>query len=123
MNHGNSCCALFLAGRKEKSKYPPEHPSSVLCNGRYAGHPLSASARGEGVELPEWFEDRILPIDLPVSDRWGRLQQEMNRPIPVIDSLIAATALHYDLRWVTRNRHDFKCPGLQLVCPWDEIIS
>lgn len=70
-------------------------------------------------EVPEWFGDRILAIDSYVADRWGRLQNEMQRPLPAIDSLIAATALHYDLRLVTRNMQDFQYPSLQLINPWD----
>lgn len=72
------------------------------------------------IELPRWFGSRVLSIDQLVSDRWGRLQSEMKNPIPAIDSLIAATALHYDLRLVTRNKKDFKYPSLQVICPWDE---
>lgn len=70
-------------------------------------------------ELPNWFGQRILPISAAVADRWGRLQSEMRKPLPAIDSLIAATALHYDLRLVTRNQRDFQYPGLQLICPWN----
>jgi toxin FitB len=70
-------------------------------------------------ELPDWFEDRILNIDQPVAERWGRLQYEVKRPMPAIDSLIAATALHHDLRLVTRNEQDFQYPFLQVVNPWE----
>jgi predicted nucleic acid-binding protein len=58
-------------------------------------------------ELPEWFEGRVLPVDLSVADRWGRLLAEVGRPVPTIDSLLAATALHHELRLVTRNAGDF----------------
>lgn len=70
------------------------------------------------IELQEWFEDRILSVDSKVADRWGRLQFEMKHPIPVIDSLIAATALHFDLHVVTRNERDFQFPSLQVINPW-----
>jgi predicted nucleic acid-binding protein len=70
-------------------------------------------------DLLSWFEGRILPIDLHVADRWGRLLNEINRTISAVDSLIAATALHYDLRIVTRNEADFQFPTLQVVNPWD----
>lgn len=43
----------------------------------------------------------------------------MKKPVPAIDSLIAATALQHDLRLVTRNMADFKFPALQVICPWD----
>lgn len=72
------------------------------------------------IEIPEWFGERILAIEKQVADRWGRLQHEMNRPIPAIDSLIAATALHYDLRLVTRNERDFRYPSLQVINPWND---
>ena len=69
-------------------------------------------------ELPAWFENRILPIDHAIADRWGRLQQVMQRPIPAIDSLLAATALQHDLRLVTRNVADFQYPELLVIDPW-----
>jgi len=69
-------------------------------------------------ELPAWFEGRVLPIDLAVADRWGRLLAETGRPVPTIDSLLAATALHYELRLVTRNAKDFAYPGLEVINPW-----
>lgn len=69
-------------------------------------------------ELPAWFEDRVLPIDLAVADRWGRLLAQVGRPVPSIDSLLAATALKYKLRLVTRNAKDFDYPGLEVIDPW-----
>jgi hypothetical protein len=45
---------------------------------------------------------------------------EVNRPVPAIDSLLAATALHHDLRMVTRNAQDFIFPGLEVINPWEE---
>jgi len=69
-------------------------------------------------ELVDWFGARILPVDIPVADRWGRLIAQMGRPVPSIDSLLAATALHYELRLVTRNQKDFDYPGLEVVNPW-----
>lgn len=69
-------------------------------------------------ELPVWFEDRVLPVDLAVAERWGRLLAEVGRPVPTIDSLLAATALHYELRLVTRNARDFDYPGLEVINPW-----
>jgi predicted nucleic acid-binding protein len=68
--------------------------------------------------LPEWFEGRVLPIDLAVADRWGRLLAEVGRPVPTTDSLLAATALHHELRLVTRNSADFGYPGLEVINPF-----
>jgi len=69
-------------------------------------------------ELPEWFEGRVLPVDLAVADRWGRLLAEVGRPVPTTDSLLAATALHHELRLVTRNSGDFDYPGLDVINPF-----
>lgn len=69
-------------------------------------------------ELADWFGDRVLPIDTAVADRWGRLIAQIGRPVPSIDSLLAATALHHELRMVTRNQKDFDYPGLEVVNPW-----
>lgn len=69
-------------------------------------------------ELADWFGARILPVDIPVADRWGRLIAQIGRPVPSIDSLLAATALHHELRLVTRNQKDFDYPGLEVVNPW-----
>jgi toxin FitB len=85
---------------------------------------LSAGPRKERLrvwletELRDWFGDRVLAVDAAVADRWGRLLAETQRPVPAIDSLIAATALQHDLRLVTRNRADFNFPGLEVVDPW-----
>jgi predicted nucleic acid-binding protein len=70
-------------------------------------------------ELPRWFQDKILSIDHAIADKWGRLQQQINRPLPAIDSLIAATALHHDLCLVTRNVKDFQYPLLEVINPWE----
>lgn len=75
------------------------------------------------VDLPAWFKNRILAINLEVAERWGRLQHQMQRPIPAIDSLLAATALHYDMCIVTRNEQDFKYPALEVVNPFKNSSS
>ncbi len=62
---------------------------------------------------------RVLAIDYAIADRWGRLLANENRPLPAVDSLIAATALHLDLALVTRNTKDFQFPTLITINPWD----
>lgn len=72
------------------------------------------------VELPGFFAGRALPIDARVADRWGQLVAQAGRPVPAIDSLLAATALTHGLSLVTRNLRDFQYPGLAVVDPWSE---
>lgn len=68
--------------------------------------------------LPDWLEGRLLAVDEAVAEQWGRLQAEAGRPVPAIDSLLAATALHHDLRMVTRNTQDFTFSDLEVINPW-----
>lgn len=70
-------------------------------------------------DLREWFGPRILPIGPEVADRWGRLLAQAARPIPSIVSLLAATALHHELRLVSRNVKDFDYAGLEVINPWE----
>ena len=69
-------------------------------------------------ELPTFFLGRLLSVDAGVADRWGRLQALAGRPLPAIDSLLAATALHHNLALVTRNVKDFADMGVDLINPW-----
>lgn len=69
-------------------------------------------------ELPLFFTGRIHAIDAAVADRWGRLVAAAHRPLPAVDSLIAATALEHDLVLVTRNLKDFADLPVQTFSPW-----
>ena len=67
------------------------------------------------------FADRLLDIDVGVAVAWGRAQAEAEkkgRPLPVIDSLIAATAITNDCAVVTRNVEDMERCGARVLCPW-----
>ncbi|PLC50760.1 VapC toxin family PIN domain ribonuclease [Pollutimonas subterranea] len=69
-------------------------------------------------ELTAFFIGRVLPVNIAVADRWGRMVAAAGRPLPAIDSLLAATALEHDLVLVTRNIKDFDGLGLTLINPW-----
>ncbi|CAK0774577.1 Ribonuclease VapC [Gammaproteobacteria bacterium] len=70
-------------------------------------------------ELIPWFGKRLLPVDLLVAERWGRLLAETGRSLPAVDSLLAATALVHGLTIVTRNTSDFDLPGVPVLNPWE----
>ena len=70
-------------------------------------------------DIPLWFDSRLLNIDAEISDYWGKLQAQTKRPLPAIDSLLAATALHHDLCLVTRNIKDFDYPDLNILNLWE----
>ena len=68
------------------------------------------------------FDRRILPISVKVARRWGALYgtlQAAGRVLPNWDSLIAATALEYDLTIITRNEADFAQAGVKVLNVWD----
>jgi len=102
---------------------------SVLTLGEIRKGIVSLRDASRRVTLGAWldshlsvrFADRILPIDEAVADRWGRLaaqQQASNLPLPVIDGLLAATALQYNLTLVTRNVKEIRATGVPFFNPW-----
>jgi predicted nucleic acid-binding protein len=67
------------------------------------------------------FRGRLLPLETGEMLTWGSLISKVEAkgtPMPLIDSLIAATALHHDFVLVTRDENDFAPSGAQLVNPW-----
>lgn len=69
-------------------------------------------------DLPTFFTGRILDVNGAVADRWGRLVAAAGRPLPTIDSLLAATALEHDLVLVIRNTKDFAGLPVEVFNPW-----
>ncbi len=80
-------------------------------------------------ELELWLESiiyrydrRILPLTVEIAVRWGIIKGELETQgtvLPVIDGLIAATALEHDLTVVTRNVADFSPTGVKILNLWD----
>ena len=72
-------------------------------------------------ELADRFRDRLLVIDSSVAARWEGIvgaSEARGQPLPVIDSLIAATGLQHDLTVVTRNTDDLERCGAHCFNPW-----
>lgn len=72
-------------------------------------------------DLVERFGQRLLDIDRDVVLEWGLLLGESARrgtPLPVIDGLIAATAICHNQTVVTRNISDFERFPVRILDPW-----
>ncbi|ABD88480.1 type II toxin-antitoxin system VapC family toxin [Rhodopseudomonas palustris] len=67
-------------------------------------------------EVETAFNGRVLGIDNAVSDQWGRMSAI--RPLPVVDGLLAATALTHGLTLVTRNDRDVAGLGAIVFNPF-----
>lgn len=87
---------------------------------RYRTAPDAAVLLADWVdEVEQSFADRIVPIDAAVSRRWGELSADRSRP--VIDTLIAATALVHGLTLVTRNENDVRGIDVPVINPWENL--
>jgi toxin FitB len=64
------------------------------------------------------YADRTIGIDADIAEAWGRLAAK--RPLPVIDGLLAATALIRGLTLVTRNVNDVADLGVAVLNPWED---
>ena len=76
-----------------------------------------------GAVLRAWFDsvvkdygDRILPVTIEIGERWAMISQQ--DPVPVVDGLLAATAIEHDLVLVTRNVADVERTGARLINPF-----
>jgi len=79
--------------------------------------PRAADGLGQWVdEIETSFSDRILPITAAIARGWA--EQTAGRTLPVIDTLIAATAIAHDLALVTRDTKATKETGVRLINPW-----
>lgn len=115
----------WLEGRDEETLY-----LSVLVLGELQKgiSKLSGSQRKD--KLSQWvsedlvhrFSGRTIDIDTDVTLRWGKIQGESEKHgerLPVIDSLIAATAAVHNLVVVTRNTKDIERCGVVVFDPWE----
>lgn len=70
----------------------------------------------EGLEFS--FADRILSVDAAIARLWGDWSGE--RPRPVVDTLLAATAVLHELTLVTRNVRDVRGIPVKVLDPSKE---
>lgn len=85
------------------------------------GRKRDALAEWLARDLPQRFEQRVLPVDEPVALAWGDLMglaKRRGRGLSSMDGLIAATAIARQLTLATRNTRDFEDFGIELFDPW-----
>jgi toxin FitB len=69
-------------------------------------------------QLVDGYGDRIVPITAQIAEAWGRLN--VPDPVPVVEGLMAATALVHDWTLVTRNVSDVVPTGARLLNPFTD---
>ena len=73
-------------------------------------------------KLEQRFGSRIIPLDNSIIDTWATIcgkSEAKGHKLPIMDSLIAATAYQYDMVVVTRNISDFNFSSIQIFSPWE----
>ena len=73
-------------------------------------------------DLVQRFGSRLLEIDAEISMAWGTMLGEAERlgeKLPVVDSLIVASANVHDLIVVTRNVKDMERCRTKVFNPWE----
>jgi predicted nucleic acid-binding protein len=99
--------------------------NSIILGEIYVGVLGMRSGR-KRAQLDRWFERVAQTIvclswDAGISFRWAEMVVELKRKgrvMPLLDSLIAATALKNNLTVVTRNTEDFAQSGVKLFNPF-----
>ncbi|PBB97739.1 type II toxin-antitoxin system VapC family toxin [Mesorhizobium sp. WSM3862] len=85
------------------------------------GRKREALAEWLARDLPQRFEQRVLPVDEAVALAWGDLMglaKRRGRGLSSMDGLIAATAIAKQLTLATRNSKDFEGFAIELFDPW-----
>ncbi len=105
---------------------------SVLTLGEYdkgianlpADSPARARIEASVAALEARFADRVLSLGDEIVRRWGRISGAAQRTTgaapPVIDTLLAATAIEHDLCLATRNVRDVSESGATVFDPWTD---
>ena len=77
-------------------------------------------------DLVERFAGRIIGVDLETALVWGKLQgdsEQKGERLPVMDSLIAATARACGFIVVTRNIKDIERCQVRVCNPWEQATT
>jgi predicted nucleic acid-binding protein len=114
----------WIKSRKEDSLYISVLTIGEICKGISK---LPDSQKKKSLrnwidnDLKKRFGGRILEITEEIATSWGEIQaksEKEGKKMPVIDSLIAATAIKNNLTVVTRNVKDIENSGCKSINPW-----
>ena len=103
----------------------PTRPAPIILGELQAGI-LALPPGRKRTQLGRWFAEVVeavecLPWDAAVSRCWAELVVESKRKgrvLPLLDSLIGATARAHGLTVVTRNVQHFREAGVKVVNPF-----
>jgi len=78
----------------------------------------------KALEIENWLQSisasmgtRLLVVNQNIADTWGRMG--VNRSLPLVDSILAATAVTHHLTLVTRNTKDILGTGVTHLNPFE----
>jgi toxin FitB len=111
----------WLSSQKRETLF-----TSAVCIGelKYGVERLPPGQRRE--QMRAWLENiasnvlagKIIAFDGFVAATWAEARVYSPRTLPMLDSLIAATALNKGFTVVTRNTKDFQAFGVEVFNPW-----
>jgi toxin FitB len=101
--------------------------TSVICVGelRYGVERLAPGQRRDRMRawlaniISDVLQGRIVGFDEGVAQTWAEARVFVPRTLPILDTLIAATALNRGFTIVTRNVKDFSAFGVDVFDPWE----
>jgi toxin FitB len=113
--------------RRFANATPPEQACTsvlVLAEIRLGIESKRRNDPGQAELMDRWFVQlrtsmgaRVLPVDEVIADRWARLS--VPNKLPLIDGLLAATALVRGLTLVTRDVAGVARTGVQVLNPFE----
>jgi predicted nucleic acid-binding protein len=121
--HPNPHVIAWLRSVDQASLYTP---SVVIGEMRKGVEKMPESVRREMLEkwladYLRFYADNIVAFDAEVAMPWGKLVGKLQldgMSPPVIDSQIAATAIHHGMTLVTRNVRDMQATGVEVLNPF-----
>ncbi len=73
-------------------------------------------------DLLHRFKNRIVTIDIEIMLQWGVINSKLRsigKPLPILDSIIGATAQSKDFILLTRNKKDFQKLDIEIINPFN----